>query len=228
MAPGVAALYLPSMPASPAIAPDRARARRISARVVVISLGLWSLTEGLAPALADAGSSAPQRRATASRRARAARKSSRCPRSRARCRRRGRRRGTAAASVPSAPPAGPTGPRSVVIDVSDQRLYQFENGAPVGVLPVSTGTERPYRQGRRTYIAHTPRGNFRIGRKIQGYRRSRLGTLYFPSYFVGGYAIHGGQLPGYPASHGCVRIPMSAARGFYDWAGPGTAVTVQD
>ena len=115
-----------------------------------------------------------------------------------------------------------------MIDISDQRLYQFENGARVGELPVSTGSGRNYRYGGRTYSAHTPRGNFRVGRKIQGWRTSRLGRLYFPSYFVGGYAIHGGELPGYPASHGCVRIPMSAAQGFYAWATPGTGVTVQD
>jgi len=116
----------------------------------------------------------------------------------------------------------------VVIDISDQRLYQFENGAPTGNLPVSTGSGRPYRYRGRTYSAQTPRGSFRIGRKIQGWRTSDLGRLYFPSYFVGGFAIHGGQLPGYPASHGCVRIPMSAAVNFYHWAVPGTSVSVQE
>ncbi len=115
-----------------------------------------------------------------------------------------------------------------MIDISDQKLYQFENGARTGELPVSTDSGRAYRSGGRTYSAQTPRGNFRVGRKITGWRTSSLGRLYFPSYFVGGYAIHGGQLPGYPASHGCVRIPMSAAQGFYHWAVPGTGVTVQD
>ena len=115
-----------------------------------------------------------------------------------------------------------------MIDISDQRLYQFENGMRTGDLPVSSGSGRAYRLGGRTYSAQTPRGTFRIGRKVRGWRTSSLGRLYHPSYFVGGYAIHGGQLPGYPASHGCVRIPMSAAVNFYNWAVPGTSVTVQE
>ena len=115
-----------------------------------------------------------------------------------------------------------------MIDIGDQRLYRFENGALVGTLPVSTGTGRPYRLNGRRFNAHTPRGNFRIGAKIRGWRTSSLGRLYFPSYFVGGFAIHGGQLPGYPASHGCVRIPMQNAQEFFSWATPGTGVTVRD
>ena len=120
------------------------------------------------------------------------------------------------------------GPRAIVIDISDQRLYQFENGALVGVLPVSTGNDRPYRAGRRWAVGRTPRGNFRIVRKIRGMRRSSLGRLYYPSYFVGGYAIHGGTLPGYPASHGCVRIPMDRAVAFFNWAVRGTPVRIQE
>lgn len=115
-----------------------------------------------------------------------------------------------------------------MIDISDQRLYQFENGAAVGQLEVSTGSGQRYGYRGRTYTAITPRGNFRIGRKVRGWRHGSLGSMYFPSYFVGGYAIHGGNLPGYPASHGCVRIRMSAAVGFWNWAVPGTSVLIQD
>ncbi len=111
-----------------------------------------------------------------------------------------------------------------MIDISDQRLYQFENGLRIGELPVSTGNGRAYRSGGRTYIGHTPRGNFRVGRKIQGWRTSRLGRLYFPSYFVGGYAIHGGHLPGYPASHGCVRVTRADAKYLLNAIGNGMTV----
>jgi len=114
-----------------------------------------------------------------------------------------------------------------VIDLSDQTLYRFENGALTSTLPVSTGSGRPYTLHGRRFDAQTPQGNFSIGAKIRGYRRSALGTLYYPSYFVGGFAIHGGHLPGYPASHGCVRIPMGSALEFFAWAVPGTPVTVQ-
>ena len=122
------------------------------------------------------------------------------------------------------------GPRSVVIDISDQRLYQFENGALVGTLPVSTGNDRPFRVRGRRYVGRTPRGDFRIGRKIRGTRVSSLaiGRMYYPSYFVGGFAIHGGRLPGYPASHGCVRIPMRQAVAFFNWAVRGTPVHIRD
>ena len=44
---------------------------------------------------------------------------------------------------------------------------------------------------------------------MDGFDPSPLGTLYDPMYFTGGYAIHGNpSVPPYPASHGCVRVPM--------------------
>ena len=56
----------------------------------------------------------------------------------------------------------------------------------------------------------------RIERKIAGKRVSRLGTLWWPSYFVGGYAVHGSDsVPTYPASHGCVRIPRYLEQKFF-------------
>jgi lipoprotein-anchoring transpeptidase ErfK/SrfK len=51
--------------------------------------------------------------------------------------------------------------------------------------------------------------------------------MYYPSYFSGGYAIHGSpSVPAGPVSHGCVRIPMSAAIGFFQRNPVGTPVTV--
>ncbi|HEU4480691.1 MAG TPA: L,D-transpeptidase, partial [Actinomycetota bacterium] len=77
--------------------------------------------------------------------------------------------------------------------------------------------------------AHTPRGNFVIERKIQGERHSDLGVLYDPNYFVGGYAIHGSpSVPVYPASHGCVRIPMYQSRAFFNRTPIGMPVFVHD
>jgi hypothetical protein len=56
-----------------------------------------------------------------------------------------------------------------------------------------------------------PAGNFTVLRHIDGWRQSRLGLMWRPNYFHGGYAIHGySSVPNYPASHGCVRIPMPA------------------
>jgi lipoprotein-anchoring transpeptidase ErfK/SrfK len=61
-------------------------------------------------------------------------------------------------------------------------------------------------------LAYTPTGRFRIYAKIAGWRKSPLGLLYYPNYFSDGLAIHGNpEVPHSPQSHGCVRIPMSAA-----------------
>ncbi|MFP5299042.1 MAG: L,D-transpeptidase family protein, partial [Actinomycetota bacterium] len=60
-------------------------------------------------------------------------------------------------------------------------------------------------------------------------RVSRLGTLYDPSYFVGGYAFHGSpSVPTYPASHGCIRLPMYLSRPFFDRNPVGRYVFIHD
>jgi hypothetical protein len=62
----------------------------------------------------------------------------------------------------------------------------------------------------------TPVGRFSIYRKVGGFDPSPLGTLYDPMYFTGGYAIHGNpSVPPFPASHGCVRVPMWLASVLY-------------
>lgn len=51
---------------------------------------------------------------------------------------------------------------------------------------------------------------------MNGFDPSPLGTLYDPMYFTGGYAIHGNpSVPPFPASHGCVRVPMWLASVLY-------------
>jgi lipoprotein-anchoring transpeptidase ErfK/SrfK len=55
----------------------------------------------------------------------------------------------------------------------------------------------------------TPVGQYRVERTINGWRTSHLGQLWRPAYFRGGYAIHGAHsVPSYPASAGCVRLPI--------------------
>ena len=93
-------------------------------------------------------------------------------------------------------------------------------------IPVSTGNNRRYCVDGHCEIARTPRGHFTVQRRISGWRVSRLGRLYNPLYFTGGYAIHGGALPGYPASHGCVRISMDAAKWFPREVPNGTSVWI--
>jgi peptidoglycan/xylan/chitin deacetylase (PgdA/CDA1 family)/lipoprotein-anchoring transpeptidase ErfK/SrfK len=105
--------------------------------------------------------------------------------------------------------------RYVEVDISRQVLFEVKRRRVFKVLPVSSGNEKYYKQDGVKYKAHTPRGDFRIERKISGWRKSRLGRLWYPSYFTGGYAIHGSpNVLVYPASHGCVRIPMWLTKGF--------------
>ena len=104
----------------------------------------------------------------------------------------------------------------VDIDISRQVLFEVRKRKVRHTLPISSGNEENYTYNGVTYRAHTPRGAFVIERKIAGWRTSHLGRLYYPSYFVGGFAVHGSpSVPTHPASHGCVRLPMFVAKGFF-------------
>ena len=77
--------------------------------------------------------------------------------------------------------------------------------------------------------AHTPGGRFRVLRKIGGWRLSSLGLLYYPNYILNGIAIHGSPaMAVYPASHGCIRIPMFASKALSNLTPVGTEVIVYD
>ena len=104
----------------------------------------------------------------------------------------------------------------VDIDISRQVLFEVRDDKVVHTIPISSGNEENYTVDGQTRRAHTPRGDFKVLRKIEGKRVSHLGTLYWPNYFVGGYAIHGSDsVPTYPASHGCVRIPRYLEQPFF-------------
>lgn len=112
-----------------------------------------------------------------------------------------------------APRAKDSGYRHVEVDLDRQVLLLIDDaGAVVRVLPISSGSNKHYREKSMSGLAYTPRGRFRIEAKISGWRKSPLGLLYYPNYFSGGIAIHGNpSVPHDPQSHGCIRIPMSAA-----------------
>lgn len=101
----------------------------------------------------------------------------------------------------------------VEVDLDKQLLLLIgSDGAVEKILPVSTGSNKQYNEKGIRGLAYTPRGRFRIYAKIAGWRKSPLGLLYYPNYFSDGLAIHGNpSVPRTPQSHGCVRIPMSAA-----------------
>jgi lipoprotein-anchoring transpeptidase ErfK/SrfK len=103
----------------------------------------------------------------------------------------------------------------VEIDLTRQVLFLYEGGQLSKILPISSGKAS----------TPTPTGSYHIYHRAYGWETSPLGQLYNSQYFVGGYAIHGSySVPNYPASHGCVRIPMSAADWFPDHVGIGTPV----
>ena len=76
-------------------------------------------------------------------------------------------------------------------------------------------------------LAVTPLGSFAIQRKIDGWRKSKLGLLWRPAYFTGGYALHGAySVPPFPASHGCIRITITAMDRWYAKLPVGTPMLV--
>ena len=118
----------------------------------------------------------------------------------------------------------------VEIDLNRQVLFIVDTtGTITHVLPVCTGNEKTYVDHGEIHRAHTPRGSFRVLRKIAGWRLSSLGLLYYPNYIHNGIAIHGSPAVAvYPASHGCIRIPMFASKKLSELTPIGTEVMVYD
>jgi peptidoglycan hydrolase-like protein with peptidoglycan-binding domain len=101
----------------------------------------------------------------------------------------------------------------IEINQSRQVIYLVSAGKVTRILHTSTGANGATRDG--TWTVH---------RKLAGYSGNRL---YYPSYFDGLRAIHGWpEVPTYPASHGCARVPMWAATWIYSKAPIGTRVYV--
>ena len=131
-----------------------------------------------------------------------------------------------AASTPAAMlPAG--GATRVEVDLKRQVLFLYKDGGLSRILSVSTGNNKRYCVDGECSTAVTPGGSFKVIRKIQGLRVSRLGKLYDPVYFNGGIAIHGSpSVPAQPASHGCVRVPMHTSAWLHGELAIGTPVYV--
>jgi peptidoglycan hydrolase-like protein with peptidoglycan-binding domain len=135
------------------------------------------------------------------------------------------------AALATATRPGPVVPNGeanrVEVDLQRQVLLLWRGGELARILSVSTGNGKRYCVDGDCDTAITPTGSFRIGRKFAGKEVSRLGELFHPMYFYGGIAIHGSpSVPGGPASHGCVRIPMYAAASLFEQVPRGMAVYV--
>lgn len=118
----------------------------------------------------------------------------------------------------------------IEVDLKRQVLMVVDaSGQATHIIPVCSGNEGSYWDHGQIHRAHTPRGKFTVLRKINGWRRSSLGLLYYPNYIVNGIAIHGSlSVPAFPASHGCIRIPMFAAKELSEMTPVGTVVLVYE
>ncbi|MGH9223818.1 MAG: L,D-transpeptidase family protein [Acidimicrobiales bacterium] len=96
----------------------------------------------------------------------------------------------------------------VEVDKERQVLLVIRDGEVAWAVNVSTGTEKPYYVNGRTELADTPPGRWTVSWVEDGMDWGELGALYRPRYFhADGIAVHGsGDVPAYPASHGCVRV----------------------
>jgi peptidoglycan hydrolase-like protein with peptidoglycan-binding domain len=117
----------------------------------------------------------------------------------------------------SRPSAFEDGDAHIEVDLVRQVLFVVDDaGTVTKILPVSTGSGKDFYSEGWTRAAITHPGRYKTYQKIAGWKKSPLGRMYYPVYFMWGTAIHGYQsVPTKPASHGCVRIPMFAAREFY-------------
>jgi hypothetical protein len=123
-----------------------------------------------------------------------------------------------------------TGYAHVEVDIRRQVLFTVDaSGFITHILPVCTGNEKFYVDQGQIHRADTPKGKFKVLRKVSGWRRSSLGLLYYPNYIHGGVAIHGSPaMPVYPDSHGCIRIPMFAAKELSEITTIGTEVIIYE
>ena len=118
-----------------------------------------------------------------------------------------------------APERAATGAVEIVVSIPLQRAYVYRGGTLIGITTVSTG-----RRGH-----ETPAGTFNILQK----RREHYSNLYnnAPMPFMqrltwDGIALHAGQIPSRPASHGCVRLPLDFARQLFAVTQVGASVHI--
>ena len=97
-------------------------------------------------------------------------------------------------------------------NLSNQLLALIDRGKVQTIYPISSGKPS----------TPTILGRFRVYRKQPGYLPD---GMYYSAFFIGGYAIHGyNPAPDYPASHGCMRVPILDAISIFNWIGMGDGV----
>lgn len=99
-----------------------------------------------------------------------------------------------------APDSAPQGTALLIVNLQTQRAVLFRDGVPIGVSTVSSGKEG----------YETPTGVFTILEKKKEHYSKTYNNAPMPNMqrlTWKGVALHAGNLPGYPASHGCIRLP---------------------
>ena len=129
----------------------------------------------------------------------------------------------------ASPKAREPGYAHVEVDVDRQVLLVVNDDGGVRILPISSGNDKPFVDEGQTSIAYTPRGRFVVYQKVVGWEQGPNSAMYYSNYISGGVAIHGyPTVPTQPASHGCIRIPIFAAREVSKLLPIGTIVLVYD
>jgi hypothetical protein len=113
----------------------------------------------------------------------------------------------------------------VEVDKQRQLLFIVRGGKTLWTLNTSTGNGLPYEEPDKNTpgevqrgVSITPDGLWEVNReRPEGWWEGDLGEIYRPKYFRGGVAVHGSRsIPNYPASHGCVRVSVSAMDFIWD------------
>jgi lipoprotein-anchoring transpeptidase ErfK/SrfK len=129
------------------------------------------------------------------------------------------KKGAKTTAVAKAPEKMPAGPLSIVVSIKQQRLTVYANGQPFAHSPVSTGVP-----------GHpTPQGVFSVIQKNLHHRSNIYSDApmpYMQRITWSGVAMHEGKLPGYPASHGCIRLPREFAQRLWGMTRIGARVII--
>ena len=119
------------------------------------------------------------------------------------------------------PEISPQGPLMILISIPEQEMHVYRNGIMIGRSTVSTGSK-----------GHgTPGGVFSILEKQSTYRSKKYDNAPMPNMqrlTWTGIAMHSGQLPGYAASHGCVRLPYDFSQLLFATTSSGGTVIIGD
>lgn len=119
------------------------------------------------------------------------------------------------------PEDAPIGPVVVIVSLPEQLVHVYRSGRQIGVSTCSTGAK-----GHRT-----PTGVFTILEKQRVHHSSIYNNAPMPNMqrlTWGGVALHAGHLPGYPASHGCIRLPYKFSEKLYEVTHIGMPVIIAD